>query len=42
LEKADISRQRCAYPELGLSVELRRVEDMTALDLPEWQSAAIG
>jgi folate-binding protein YgfZ len=42
LEKADISRQRCAYPELGLSVELRRVEDMTALDLPEWQRAAIG
>jgi len=42
LEKVDISRQRCAYPELGLSVELRRVEDMTALDLPEWQRAAIG
>ncbi len=42
LEKADISRQRCAYPELGLSVELRRVEDMTALDLPEWQRTAIG
>jgi folate-binding protein YgfZ len=42
LEKADISRQRCVYPELGLSVELRRVEDMTALDLPEWQRAAIG
>ena len=42
LEKVDISRQRCAYPELGLSVELRRVEDMTALDLPEWQRTAIG
>jgi folate-binding protein YgfZ len=42
LEKADISRQRCAYPELGLSVELRRVEDMTELDLPEWQRTAIG
>ena len=42
LENADISRQRCAYPELGLSVELRRVEDMTALDLPEWQRTAIG
>jgi folate-binding protein YgfZ len=42
LEKADISRQRCAYPELGLSIELRRVEDMAALDLPDWQRAAIG
>jgi folate-binding protein YgfZ len=42
LNQADLSRQRCAYPELGLSVELRRVEDMHALDLPEWQRAAIG
>lgn len=41
LEQADLSRQRCAYPELGLSVELRRVEDMTTLQLPEWQRAAI-
>jgi len=41
LEQADLSRQRCAYPELGLSVELRRVEDMNALNLPEWQRAAI-
>jgi len=41
LEQADISRQRCVYPELGLSVELRRVEDMTTLKLPEWQRAAI-
>ena len=41
LEQADLSRQRCAYPELGLSVELRRVEDMTTLKLPEWQRTAI-
>ncbi len=41
LADADPKRQRMAYPELGLSVELRRVEDMTALDLPEWQRAAI-
>lgn len=41
LEQADLSRQRCAYPEIGLSVELRRVEDMNALNLPEWQRAAI-
>ena len=41
LELADLSRQRCAYPEFGLSVELRRVEDMKMLNLPDWQSAAI-
>jgi folate-binding protein YgfZ len=41
LEQADLSRQRCAYPELGLSVELRRVDDMKTLKLPEWQRAAI-
>jgi len=41
LEQADISRQRCAYPELGLSVELRRVDDMQSLQLPEWQRTAI-
>jgi hypothetical protein len=37
---ADPKRQRIAYPELGLSVERRRIEDMAALDLPEWQRAA--
>lgn len=41
LEQADIGRQRTAYPDLGLSVELRRVEDMMQLNLPEWQRAAI-
>ena len=41
LADADAKRQRVAYPELGLSVELRRVEDMAALDLPDWQRAAI-
>ena len=38
---ADAKRQRVAYPELGLSVELRRVEDMAVLNLPDWQRAAI-
>ena len=42
LADADPKRQRIAYPELGLSVEHRRVEDMTTLDLPEWQRTAIG
>jgi folate-binding protein YgfZ len=38
---ADAKRQRTAYPKLGLSVEHRRVEDMSSLDLPDWQRAAI-
>ena len=42
LADADPKRQRMAYPELGLSVEHRRVEDMQGLELPEWQRAAIG
>jgi folate-binding protein YgfZ len=41
LADADPKRQRVAYPDLGLSVELRRIEDMVGLDLPEWQRAAI-
>ena len=41
LSDADPKRQRVAYPVLGLSVELRRVEDMASLDLPAWQRAAI-
>lgn len=41
LVDADPKRQRIAYPDLNLSVELRRVEDMAGLDLPEWQRAAI-
>ena len=41
LADADPKRQRVAYPELGLSVEHRRVEDMAGLALPEWQRAAI-
>ena len=41
LADADAKRQRAAYPELGLSVELRRVEDMAALTLPEWLAAAM-
>ena len=41
LADADPKRQRVAYPDLGLSVELRRVENMGDLDLPAWQRAAI-
>jgi folate-binding protein YgfZ len=42
LSGADPKRQRAAYLDLGLSVELRKVEDMASLDLPAWQRAAIG
>ena len=41
LADADPKRQRAAYPELSLSVELRRVEDMAGLDLPEWLGGAL-
>ncbi len=41
LADADPKRQRVAYPDIGLSVEHRRVEDMAALDLPRWQRAGM-
>lgn len=41
MEQADPKRQRLTLPEYGLSIEHRRVEDMTALALPDWLAAAI-
>ncbi|CAN5236583.1 hypothetical protein BH10PSE12_BH10PSE12_35620 [soil metagenome] len=41
LAQADAKRQRLALPDLGLSIEHRRVEDMGMLDLPDWLAAAI-
>ncbi len=41
IDKADPARTRIAYPELGLAVVHMRTQDMAALDLPDWQSAAI-
>jgi hypothetical protein len=41
LSDANPKRQRMAYPDLGLSVELRRLEDMAGLDLPEWLGAVV-
>lgn len=38
---ADAAKARARYPELGLVVELRRVENMAGLALPAWQAAAI-
>ena len=40
LGQADEKRQRIAYPDLGLSVEHRRVDDLAALDLPDWLAGA--
>lgn len=41
LEQADEKRQRAAFPDLGLSIELRRVEDIDPATLPSWLAAAI-
>lgn len=41
LADADPKRQRLAMPDLGLSIEHRRVEDMAALPLPDWLRSAI-
>ncbi len=41
LADADEKRQRAALPDLGLSIELRRVEDIDPATLPPWLSAAI-
>jgi folate-binding protein YgfZ len=41
LAEADEKRQRIAYPELGLSVEHRRIEDLGNALLPPWLEAAL-
>lgn len=41
IAQADAKRQKIAHEDLGLSVEHRRIEDLQAGDLPEWQRAAI-
>ena len=41
IDRADEKRQRVAYPDLGYSVEHRRIDDMADLPLPEWQRLAI-
>ncbi|MCC6924971.1 folate-binding protein [Novosphingobium sp.] len=40
LAESDPARQRVAYPELGLAVDHRRVEDIRAEWLPEWLQPA--
>jgi len=41
IAQADEKRQRVAYPDLGLSVEHRRVEDLAGLSLPGWLAEAL-
>ena len=36
VDQSDPARQRAAYPDLGLAVDHRRVEDIKAEWLPEW------
>ncbi|WP_447762998.1 CAF17-like 4Fe-4S cluster assembly/insertion protein YgfZ [Sphingopyxis panaciterrae] len=42
LAEADEKRQVIAYPELGLSVEHRRVEAIDLANAPEWMRPALG
>ena len=41
VEQANEKRQRIAYPDLGLSVEHRRVDDLEGLSLPDWLQNAL-
>ncbi|MCI4591141.1 folate-binding protein [Sphingobium sp. BYY-5] len=41
LAQADEKRQRAALPDLGLSIELRRVETLDPATLPAWLAEAI-
>ncbi|GGB51402.1 CAF17-like 4Fe-4S cluster assembly/insertion protein YgfZ [Blastomonas aquatica] len=41
IAQGDAKRQKLAHDDLGLSVEHRRLEDLAALDLPEWLRSAI-
>lgn len=41
LAQADEKRQRAALPDLGLSVELRRVETLDPATLPAWLATAV-
>lgn len=42
IDQADEKRQRIAYPDLGLSVEHRRVDDIAGFALPDWLQTALG
>jgi hypothetical protein len=38
---SDPARQRLELPEEGLAIDLRRVEDLAALPMPDWLKAAL-
>jgi len=42
IAQSDLARQRAAFPELGLAIDHRRVEDLADVHLPEWLAAAVG
>jgi folate-binding protein YgfZ len=41
IETSDEKRRKVVYPELGVAVDHRRVEELAELALPEWQAAAV-
>lgn len=41
LDVSDEKRRKAAYPELGVAVDHRRVEELTHLALPQWQATAM-
>lgn len=42
IAQADAKRQKTAYPDLGFTVEHRRIEDLAVADLPPWLQTALG
>lgn len=42
IAQSDPARQRIAYPDLGLAVDHRRVEDIPADTMPVWMREAVG
>ena len=41
LSESDPARQRAAYPDLGLAVDHRRIEDIDIASQPEWLRSAL-
>lgn len=41
IAQADPKRQKIAYDDLGVSVEHRRIEDLTTTELPPWLQSAL-
>lgn len=41
LALSEAKRCKIAYPDLGLAVDHRRIEDLVSLDLPAWQADSI-